>query len=76
MIDERLKLEQVVRRIAEYIGEAAQAAALQIGLEERVGYALILFDFGEEGNLAYASNADRSDMIKTLKEMIKKLEHV
>lgn len=32
------------------------------------GFILFAFDFGEGGNLAYASNAQREDVIKALDE--------
>lgn len=37
-----------------------------------LGFALLVFDFGEAGNLAWISNAQREDMIKALKEFIDK----
>jgi hypothetical protein len=40
---------------------------------QRIGYCLMLFDFGESGSLAYGSNAQRADMIKTLDEFREKL---
>jgi hypothetical protein len=39
-----------------------------------VGFCLIMFDFGERGNLAYMSTGDRRDTIATLREMIRVLE--
>lgn len=39
-----------------------------------VGFAILLFDFGEGGATAYASNGNRQDMIKLLREMVGKLE--
>lgn len=33
-----------------------------------VGFALLLFNFGDGGNLAYVSNAVRADLVKTLEE--------
>lgn len=37
-----------------------------------MGFALFVFDFGERGNLAYCSNAEREDMIKTVEEWLAK----
>ena len=61
------KLEATCRAIGGLI-----ASALPLG----VGFALVLFDFGEgeRNHLTYLSNAQRSDMIKTLREMVEKLE--
>jgi len=46
-------------------------------LPEGVGFALLIFDFGEPGpgqNLSYISNAKREDMIPTFKEFIARNE--
>lgn len=40
---------------------------------ERVGFALLLFDFvptGQEGWMTWISNAQRADMLRTLEEMV------
>lgn len=43
-------------------------------MPDGVGYAFLMFTFGDDGWMTYASNAQRSDMIKALREMIEKLE--
>lgn len=43
-------------------------------MPEGVGYAFLMFTFGEDGWMTYASNAQRDDMIKSLKEMLEKME--
>lgn len=40
----------------------------------RLGFCLILFEFGGPGTTNYVSNADRADMIKGLKETIEQFE--
>lgn len=45
-------------------------------LPQDVGFTLLVFDYGEEGNLFYLSSADRSSMVATLKEFIAKQEAV
>jgi hypothetical protein len=40
----------------------------------RVGYCLMLFDFGDEGSVVYGSNATRDDMIKELANFRRKLQ--
>lgn len=35
-----------------------------------LGFALFLFDFGPNGRIAYASSAERADMVRTVKEWI------
>lgn len=42
-------------------------------MPEGVGFALLMFDFGEEGSFAYTSNAKRGDMMAMLSEAIVKL---
>ena len=58
-------LEQGGRELAETI---------QGALPPEVGFLLCLFDFGDGGNLTWLTNAEREDMIVTLKELIGKLE--
>ena len=54
--------------------------ALEVGvilkgiMPEGVGYAFLMFTFGDDGWMTYASNAQRADMIKALNEMVEKLE--
>lgn len=38
------------------------------------GYCLILFTFGEGGHMTYISNANRDDVVATLKELAGKME--
>jgi hypothetical protein len=60
MTDQRGKLEDMVRELG---GEIAAA------LPEGFGFAFVLFDFGETGSMAYASNGSREDIIKMLAEL-------
>lgn len=53
------------------IGGVIQGA---IPAQSGVGFALLLFDFGEAGHLTYVSNAQRADMIKALYECIANLQ--
>lgn len=39
---------------------------------DRVGFALIVFDFGGGGNIQWASNGERTDMIAALRELLGK----
>jgi hypothetical protein len=54
-------IEQKLRSIGKYIGD---------DLPTDWGFALFLFSYGENGNMFYISSAQRSDIIKTLKEFI------
>ncbi len=41
---------------------------------KRVGFVLMLFDFGAQGTLAYISNAERDGMIGAVKEWLARQE--
>ena len=43
-------------------------------LPEGIGMTLLLFDFGEGGNMAYLSSANRGDMCRAMREFLGKLE--
>lgn len=62
-------VEAVCKNIGEAIARAANAAG---GL----GFALVMFDFGPNGNMAYVSNANRVDFMKVLDELRAKLRTV
>lgn len=58
---------------------AAEAAGrigveLKATLPKDVGFAVLVFDFGGKGNLAYVSNAHRGDMVRAMREFITKHE--
>jgi len=44
------------------------------GLKKQVGFALLMFSFGEGAEMTWASNAERPEMIDALKEFIAKNE--
>lgn len=50
------------------------AVTLDHGLQDRhgqrIGFALILFTFGDSGSLTWISNAQRGDMIKAMEEWL------
>lgn len=53
------------------------AMMLDKELPEETGFALFVFPFNEpEGRSNYIANANREDVIKTLKSMIKRWEEV
>lgn len=64
-VTSRDELNAKCRELGELVG-----AQLTSG----VGFALLIFDFGTGGNLAWISNADRAEMLNTLKEFIVKVE--
>lgn len=50
------------------------AVGIEDELPDGMGFALLLFDFGPNGALFYISNAQRADMLNTMKEFIAKWE--
>ena len=64
----RIELEKQVGALASGIREGLE----RLNGKDKVGFALFLFDFGQEGAIAYASNARREDFIKTLEEFLAK----
>ncbi len=63
---ERKRLEDLAAGIGRAIGESIEG---EFGARQ-VGYAVLIFDFGESGTMAYAANAKREDMIKALAELL------
>ena len=61
----RLLLEKRCAKLARRLGKS---------MGPNQGFALLMFDFGDEGNLAYCSNARREDMLKAMREFIQKAE--
>ena len=47
---------------------------LATSLPKTHGFTLLIYSFGEGGDLFYISNAVREDMIKSMQEMITKLQ--
>ncbi len=56
--------------------EAARTigAELKRSLPPGVGFAVLVFDIGEKGNLAYVSNAERTSMLASMREFIANAE--
>ncbi len=67
---ERLDLEDTCRAI----GQAIRAAVNQAAPHGGLGFALVLFDFGDAGNMAYVANGDRRGVIATLEELLANLK--
>jgi len=63
----RLQMEEVGREIAVRIDNATGGA-------KRVGYVLLMTEFGEGGWTSYISNCQRADMNKLLREFLKHSE--
>lgn len=41
---------------------------------KRMGFAMMIFEFGDSGQIDYVSNADRADMIVAVKEWLANME--
>lgn len=67
-------------RGSQYLRMDLEKACRKLGRELKaqmmpgVGFALVIFDFGPGGSMAYISTAQRADMLATLRELIAKLE--
>jgi len=64
----RLVLQTVVAGVMDELIAAIKSEGLP-----GVGFAVMLFDFGQGGAFAYASNANREDFIRMLSEAQQKL---
>ena len=65
-----MKDREQLQRIAAGV---AQAVSGYLPKGAGIGFAVVLFDFGDGGNMAYASNGNRGDVAKTLRELLEKL---
>lgn len=61
----RAELEAACASLGRTIGKVVPPGA---------GFAFLLFDFGERGNMSYVSNAQRESMIEALHGLIAHLE--
>jgi hypothetical protein len=52
------------------------AAAIDSELPDGFGFVLLVFNFGEGGFMNYISNADRADVVRSMREFIAKEEGV
>jgi hypothetical protein len=64
----RLQLEEHIRGIGGILRDAVN----DLG-GPSLGFALLLFDFGDKGSIAYSSNASRLDMVNALEELTDRL---
>lgn len=58
-----------LQNLSAQIMRMAEPHAMQ-ATGQRVGITVLVFEFGERGNLAYISNAQRADMIAVVKEWL------
>lgn len=55
------RMEEILRRLGTKIG---------VSLPSSWGFMLMLFEYGENGNLFYISSAEREDVIRVLESFI------
>jgi hypothetical protein len=67
--EERLALEDLTGKVARTLQEAINSDPEG----KRVGFCLLMFDFGDKGSFAYAANAPRADVVKLFKEAADKV---
>lgn len=65
-------MEEVCRGIGEAIGSVCDDFQRADPSRPRIGFTLLMFSFGLNGWMTYISNADREDMVRTMKELIEK----
>lgn len=65
----RAGLEELTGDIARLL----QLAIKESGEGGKIGFCLLMYDFGDEGSFAYAANAVRADVVKLLKEAADKV---
>lgn len=58
-------LEERARHVGRLIGQH---------MPPGVGFALLVFDFGEGGHMTWLSNAERESMIEAMQEMVARLQ--
>jgi hypothetical protein len=66
----RAELKAIMRMLAKQIDDEMRDASSG----PPVGFAILVFDFGEGGFCAHASNAQRPDLIKLFREHAARLE--
>lgn len=65
-------MKQELRNPAAEQWLARVGQALQFTTPPKMGFALLLFDFGERGGLYYTSNAERASVLTAMQEFIEK----
>lgn len=67
-MDRRETTQQAQKRLLLEKQTKEIAAKVKSMLPEGKGFIVFTFDFGDGGNMAYASNAQRADVMKALDE--------
>lgn len=70
-----IKKQQKIEEFLRYLAGAIECSiGLRFNNKEEIGFALLLFEFNNPGIGNYISNANRKDMIKSLRETADRLE--
>jgi hypothetical protein len=67
-------LENTCKEMATDLAGLVKKAGEELVPARKLGFALILFDLGDGGEMSYMSNGRREDMIKCLKELLGHLD--
>jgi hypothetical protein len=67
--------QELENMIGGYAG-ALRASLRDLAGTERVGFVLMIYDFGEQGSFAYAADSERAEIIELLEEALAKLRSV
>lgn len=68
--------QAILSGIVEGMAKIVRGILAEEGMDQQLGFTLILFEFGEGGNMSYASTAQRGDFLRLLDEMRGKLAAV
>ncbi len=79
--DEDLAARKALEALAGYLGsvvdQALKRAISESGFDPgAIGFVVAVFDFGEKGNCAYASTANREDSARFLRELSDKIRPI
>ena len=69
-MDELEKMEEIVKAKMQDIAKNVKKE-----LPEGFGFVVLAFKFNEKGQMIYVSNANREDVINSMKEFIEKTEN-
>lgn len=78
MSNAKKKTEKVIvskAQLEKRVGQIAKVLRLALDQEDKgIGFALMLFDYGDKGSFAYAADAERPSVVALLREAIEKIE--
>lgn len=66
------KMEELNEQVEFALRETAEFIKSTGRLPKGMGFVLLMFDFGDKGNMFYISDAQRDDVLKSMQEFIDK----